>query len=116
LWHLNLEVFQVCSPELLELWRERVAAVEQSGTTAQAWCQQNGIRPNLFYYWKHQLSRIHNNVPKADWLPAVVNEQLAERAQDNITLRVSGVVIEVSSGFNPALLRAVVLALGSEQC
>jgi len=106
----------MCSSELLELWRERVAAVEQSGATAKQWCQEHGIRPNLFYYWKHQLSRVQNDVPKADWLPAVVNERLAERGQDSITLRVAGAVIEVNSGFNPALLRAVVLALESEQC
>ena len=106
----------MCSPELLELWRERVAAVKQSGMTAKQWCEQHGIRPNLFYYWKHQLSRVQNDVPKTDWLPAVVNEQVAERGQDSITLRVSGGVIEVSSGFNPKLLRAVVTALGSEQC
>jgi transposase-like protein len=106
----------VCSPELLELWRERVAAAQQSGTTAKRWCEQNGISRNLFYYWKHQLSRVQNDVPKADWLPAIVNEQLIKRGQDSITLRVAGAVIEVSSGFNPTLLRAVVLALGSEQC
>jgi len=106
----------MCNPELLELWRDRVTAAQQSGTTAKQWCEENGISRNLFYYWKHQLSRVQNDVPKADWLPAVVNEQLAERGQGSITLRVAGVVIEVNSGFNPALLRAVVLALRSEQC
>jgi hypothetical protein len=106
----------MCSPDLLELWRERIAAVQHSGITAKQWCQQNAIRPNLFYYWKHQISRVQNDVPKMDWIPAVVNEQPAQCGQDSITLRVAGVVIEVSSGFNPALLRAVVLALGSEQC
>lgn len=104
------------SPELLDLWRERVAAMQQSGTSAKHWCEQNGISPNLFYYWKHHLSRVHNDVPKTDWLPAVVTEQITERGQDSINLRVAGVVIEVSSGFNPGLLRAVVLALGPEQC
>ena len=108
----------MCNPELLELWRERVLAVKQSGISAREWCQQNGIRPNLFYYWKHQISRVEGDVPKADWIPAVVadNKQLADCRQDSITLRVAGAVIEVGSGFNPALLRAVVLALGSEQC
>ena len=105
----------MCSPELLDLWRERVVAMQQSGTSAKQWCEQNGIRPNLFYYWKHQLSRVQNDVPKTDWL-AVVNEPLVERGQDSITLKVAGAVIEVNRGFNPALLRAVVLALGSEQC
>lgn len=106
----------MCSPDLLDLWRERVAAVQQSGISAKEWCHQNGIRPNLFYYWKHQLSRVRNEVPKTDWLPAVVNEQFTEFGQGSITLRVAGVEIEVNSGFNPELLRAVVLALGSEQC
>jgi hypothetical protein len=106
----------MCSPELLELWRERVVAAEHSGTTAKQWCVQHDIRPNLFYYWKHQLSRVQNNVRSADWLPAVVNEGPVERVHDSITLRVAGAVIEVASGFNPTLLRAVVLALGSEQC
>jgi transposase-like protein len=100
----------------LELWRERVAAVQQSGTTAKQWCQRNGIRPNLFYYWKHQLSRVQNDFPKADWLPAVVCEQIGEHQQVSITLRIGAAVIEVHGGFDPKLLRDVVLALGSEQC
>ena len=106
----------MCSPDLLELWRERVASAQQSGTSAKQWCEQNGIRPNLFYYWKHCLSRGQNEASETDWLPAVVSELPGERQQDCVTLRVAGAVIEVHHGFNPTLLRAVVLALGAEQC
>lgn len=106
----------MCNPESLDLWRERALAIRQSGLTAKEWCEQNGIRPNLFYYWKHQISRAEGYVPKADWLPVVVNKQYVDHGQDSITLKVAGAVIEIHSGFNPALLRAVVLALGSEQC
>lgn len=102
--------------DLLELWRERVAAAQQSGTSAKHWCEQNGISANLFYYWKHCLSRGQKDARETDWLPAVVCEQPSERQQDCVTLTIAGAVIEVHSGFNATLLRAVVLALGSEQC
>ena len=102
--------------DLLDLWRARLAAKEESGLTARAWCAQNGISPNLFYYWKHCLLRGQKESRETDWLPAVVCEQVGEREQDSVTLRVAGAVIEVHHGFNPTLLRDVVLALRSEQC
>ena len=81
-----------------------------------AWCAQNGIPVNLFYYWKHMVSRGKLAARKTEWLPAVVCEQLGASQQDFITLRIGATVIEVHGGFNPALLREVVAALGSQQC
>ena len=109
----------MASSDSLELWRERVAAMQQSGTSAKQWCEQNGISANLFYYWKHCLLRGQKDARETDWLPAVVCDRVVapeQRQQDSVTLRVAGAVIEVHHGFNPKLLRDVVLALGSEQC
>jgi hypothetical protein len=103
-------------PDHIELWRSRIAAKEESGLSARAWCAQNEISANLFYYWKHRVSRGQKDARETDWLPAVICEQSSERQQDCVTLRIAGAVIEVHCGFNPTLLRDVVLALGSEQC
>jgi len=106
----------VDKPDYIELWRARIAAKEESGLTASAWCAQNGIKPNLFYYWKHMVTRGKLAARETEWLPAVVCEQASERQQDFITLRIGATVIEVHGGFSPTLLRDVVLALGAQQC
>jgi len=103
----------MCSSESLELWRERVAAVQQSGSSATQWCRENGIRPNLFYYWKHQVSRAESVVPDTQWLQTVGTEGTDEQAQVFITIKIAGAVIEVHSGFSPDLLRSVVQTLRS---
>jgi len=103
----------------LELWSERVAAAQQSGMSAKHWCEQNGISVNRFYAWKHSLSQSQKDSSEPGWLSALVCDRVVTHEQceqECILVRVAGAVIEVHHGFNPTLLREVVLALGSEQC
>ena len=32
-------------------WRQLIQERQQSGQSVRAWCQQNGIRENSYYYW-----------------------------------------------------------------
>ena len=32
-------------------WRQLIHERQQSGLSVRAWCQQNGIRENSYYYW-----------------------------------------------------------------
>jgi transposase-like protein len=109
------------NPDLEALWRDRFLSVEQSGTSAKQWCNDNGISASLFYYWKHQLTRVRidNGISEVDWLPAVINEPNITNVkanQDTTTLSIAGATIEIGSGFNPSLLRHIVPALGSPSC
>ena len=102
-----------------ELWRSRIAAMEESGLSAKAWCEQNGVTVNHLYYWKHCLSRADRDATKTEWLPAVIcNDALVQRQDSGgcIVVKIAGAEIEVRPGFNTSLLRSVVLALGAEQC
>lgn len=102
-----------------ELWRARFTQSEASGLTAKAWCEQNGIRPNLYYYWKHAISRRDNPAEGSNWLPAVLCDESAADVQPgkgSIVIRVAGAEIEVHNGCTPELLRTALLALGERPC
>ena len=103
-----------------EFWRKRLIAAEQSGLTVKDWCKQNHVERRSYYEWKRRLSpaavSASADVSATDWLPVSVQEPDTASANGCITIRVAGAVIDVHGGFNPTLLRAVVLALGPEQC
>ena len=106
------------STELAELWRGRIAAVEASGLSAKAWCEQNGIKANLYYFWKHTLSR-RNPTTGSGWLPGFLCDEGTVDAQPgngSIVVKVAGAEIEVHNGCSPELLRIVLLALGERPC
>jgi len=103
----------------LELWRGRIAAKEASGLSARAWCAQNGITPNLFYSWKHSLSRMEKPAAGSMWLPAILCDEgvAADPGGEGcIVVRVGGAEIEVHNGCNLELLRCVLHALGAQPC
>jgi hypothetical protein len=91
---------------------------EASGLSAKVWCEQNGIKPNLFYYWKHTLSHRDNPTAEDSWLPAVLCDEAADAqpCKSGIIIRFASAEVEVHNDCSPELLRCVLSALKGRSC
>jgi hypothetical protein len=102
---------------LAQEWRDRLEDFAQSEMTVQQWCDFNAIPVPQYYYWRRRLA-----TPKTDhhehstWMALSVVETPTVPTPSPLTLRIAGAEIEVASGFDPSLLRAVVGALATPSC
>jgi hypothetical protein len=93
-------------------WQRLVAEQQASGQSIVAWCFQENICEQTFYYWRKRLAAL---VPT----PAAATSQwlaldTASAAGSGLTLTVGPVAITVTAGFDPQLLADVVRVLA--QC
>lgn len=102
---------------LAQEWRDRLEDFAQSEMTVQQWCDFNVLPVHQYHYWRRRLA-----APKTDphdhstWMALSVVESPTLPTPSALTLRIAGAQIEVTSGFDPALLRAVVGALAIPAC
>jgi transposase-like protein len=102
-------------------WRRRFDDQRSSGLTVSAWCRKRGITKNTFYGWRKRLAQPPAPGGSAPQFVAVaVERQLNAPAVEpstssasHLTLRVGRIVVEVASGFDPALLADVLGVLES---
>lgn len=93
---------------LREVWTQRLAAFHASGLSGVAWCAQENLPPTQLRYWKRKLAPSDAAASVPTWLAVPT---VAESLASTLVVRVGPVTIEVPSGFNPDLLRAVVRTL-----
>jgi|GEM_PF-365293 len=99
--------------DLRSLWEQRLAEFESSGKTIKAWCQEQGIRENRFYYWRRKLrSKPDKKEQPVKWLSlALDNKNQANLNPDSIAVHIGQIIIEINKGFNHHLLREIVQVL-----
>ena len=105
--------------ERAELWRKRLDDIVHSDLTIEKWCEQNGTTVRQYGYWRKRLgyTQVKRRIPPPNWVAVPPQEpHPAPAASVPLTLRIAGAAIEVSPGFDPVLLRAVVAALESPAC
>jgi len=101
-------------------WRQLIHARQQSGQSVRAWCLQNGIRENSYYYWlriirEEALCEAEN---KSGALVRVEPEELVvgavspQPSSGGIVIRANGVEAEFPSDTDIGILAAFVKALG----
>ena len=78
------------SQTIPEFWMQRVNAWHQSGLSQKAWCDQQGVSPSQFSYWKRKLQAVHvnaENTPSA-FVPAVLKDNMfpARETSSSITV------------------------------
>ena len=100
-------------------WRQLIYERQQSGQSVKAWCLQNGIRENRYYYWL-KIIREEALCETKDWCGALVRvepEKLAvetvssQAASGGIVIRAHGVEAEFPSGTDIGILAAFVKAV-----
>lgn len=104
--------------ELAQVWRKRLDDFAQSGLSVRKWCERQGFSKNQYTYWRRRLA--DTAIGKAGgtaWLPVqVLPPSPTPTSPALLTLRIAGAEIDLTAGFDPSLLRAVVTALGSQRC
>jgi len=83
--------------DLPSLWEQRLAEYESSGKSIKAWCQEEEIKENRFYYWRRKLrSEPVKKEQSVKWLSLALDEC----KQTNL-----------KKGFDQHLLREIVQVL-----
>jgi hypothetical protein len=102
---------------LAQEWRDRLEDFALSEMTVQQWCDFNALPVHQYHYWRRRLAAPktdHND--NAGWMALSVIEVQPLPTSSGLTLRIAGAEIQITSGFDPSLLRAVVGALATPQC
>ena len=104
--------------ELAHVWRKRLDDFAQSGLSVRKWCERQGFSKNQYTYWRRRLANGDiGDASDTTWLPLnVLPVSPAPTSSAHLTLRIAGAEIDLSPGFDPSLLRAIVTALGREGC
>ena len=100
-------------------WRQLIYERQQSGQSVKAWCPQNGIRENRYYYWlKIIREEAHCETKnRSGALVRIEPEKLAVEtissrpASGGIVIRAHGVEAEFPSGTDIGILAAFVKAV-----
>lgn len=100
-------------------WRQLIHERQQSGQSVRAWCLQNGIRENSYYYWLRIIREeaLRETENKSGALVRVEPEKLAIEAvspppsSGGIVIRAHGVETEFPSGTDIEILAAFVKAI-----
>jgi hypothetical protein len=85
-------------------WSARLSAWRLSGKSGAAWCRDNGIGYYQFIYWRDKLQQSRRRVKTGHFVPLTL-------AATPVRLECNGVFLQVTSGFDPVLLREIVSAL-----
>src|SRR5437879_1605864 len=102
--------------ELAQEWRERLQDFAESEMTVQAWCNFNRVSLHQYYYWSRRLAAADTKQPtNGHWLAVnLMDTPPVPTTPGGVTIRIAGAAIEVTPGFDPGMLRAVVRALAAE--
>ena len=100
-------------------WRQLIHERQQSSQSVRAWCMQNGIRENRYYYWLRiiQEEALCEAKTRSGALVRVEPEKLAigavspQPVSGGIVIRAHGVEAEFLSGTDIGLLAAFVKAV-----
>ena len=96
---------------LREEWRLRLADFDGSGLTQREWCAEKGVALHQFAYWRRQLKEADGGQPASgEWCQVSLLPVGTPQAV-GLTVRVGPAAIEVSPGFDPSLLQAIVQTL-----
>jgi hypothetical protein len=88
-------------------WTELVSEQKQSGLSVQDFCRERQISIHSYRGWRTRLNKEPS--PSGEWL--TLKSQSRTSAETAITIRIGAAHIDVSTGFDPQLLRDIVAAL-----
>ena len=101
------------SNELRTIWEQRLLEYEASGQSIVAWCNEQSVKKNQFYYWRRKLrSEQTEKDQPVKWL-SLNNDfrETAGLATDALVVHVGQVTVEIRTGFDQCLFREIVQIL-----
>jgi hypothetical protein len=97
-------------------WSERVREWKSSGRTAKEFAEGRDFKASTLVYWASCLRTGNGDAPRAKKRERHVRMvrvvPTTVRVEDTIVVAIGGARVAVRTGFDPALLRQVVRALG----
>jgi transposase-like protein len=93
-------------------WKGLMADQHSSGLSVAEWCRVQGIRTNLFYYWRKRLSEVPSD-SSVRFIPVSV---VRDTALPGLTLRVGPASVRIEPGFDHRLLTELLDVLESRSC
>lgn len=97
-----------------QTWSERLQRFADSGLSVAAFCRQEGVPVQTFYYWKRRLTR-HELATNSD-APPLIPVRLAAPAAPVELLLPGGTLLRLHPGCDLAFVRCLVDALGGQPC
>ena len=97
---------------LRQQWAERLQRFSLAGQSVVAFCRQEGISAQAFYYWKHKLQP---QTPTPDDPPRLLPVGLLGGAAVELALP-NGLVLRLVPGCDLAFVRSLLAALGEPPC
>jgi hypothetical protein len=104
--------------QLAQQWRQRLHEFEQENTTIVDFCFRHRIPQHRFFYWKRRLAAepSHTTATRPAFVAVDLSDNASKPAQTGVSLRLAGATIDLTQDFDPATLRAVVVALSGLPC
>lgn len=98
--------------ETEKAWLERVREWRASGLSAPEFARERGFAAATLRWWSSRLVRVARVERQTVRMARVVPAARRAASSAPLTVRVGMVQVDVRAGFDPALLRALVEALG----
>lgn len=99
--------------KLSNICEGRLSQYEASGRSITAWCKEQAIRENQFYYWRKKLRTGQpEKTQSLQWLPLEL--QLAKQTRfvaGSITVHIGQTALEIRKGFDRQPLREIIQVL-----
>jgi hypothetical protein len=102
------------NPEKRKHWQRHIDTLKTSGQTRKKYCEANQLNLSTLDYWCRKLSPRREKKTKkkaACWVPLQIRE---DGSTSEIDLRIGRITIAVKSGFDPALLKELLHAIGAQ--
>jgi hypothetical protein len=105
--------------QLAQEWRERLAEFEHQNISIVNFCHRHRLPLHQFYYWKRRLAtKPTASTAAIDLAPVTFLETdpIPVEPATGVSVRLAGATIDLTRDFDPATLRAVVVALSGLPC
>lgn len=107
---------QLSRKELLrqkrDYWKRHIESWQGSSLTQTEYCQQHNLKNHQFVYWKKRFVQTETGVK---FVPLNLGSLMSKRpSQSDSSVRLvfdHGLKVEVDPGFNPQLLRQIIMTL-----
>lgn len=100
----------------IEQWKERVSNQRDSGLSIAAWCRQNNIATQTFYYWRDKFYP-KPSLKRADFKEALSQQNIdTQTRKSGVSLQYLGFCINLEQNFDKAVLKGCLELLKELPC